>query len=39
MKIRFRDHCAVSSVPTRQDSHVDVIAHILHGFTKHRIVH
>jgi len=41
MEIRFRDHRlrTVSSVPTRQESHVDVIVHILHGFTEYRIVH
>jgi len=30
---------AVSSVPMRQESHIDVIAHIIHGFNKYRIVH
>jgi len=38
-KIWFRDHCAVSFVPMRQKSHVDVIAHILHSFTEYRVVH
>jgi len=41
MKLRFRDHClrTESAVPTRQESHVKVIAHIFHGFTEYRVVH
>jgi len=41
MKIKFRNHYlrTESAVPTRQESHIDVIAHILRGFTKYRVVH
>jgi len=41
VKIWFCDHClrAVSPVSTCQKSHVNMIAHVLHGFAEHRIVH